>query len=127
MNDSHFSNTFRFLWKDFLGDFVAFPLWWYSKGTLKMIQFIMGKAQSYARTLSLSIWLKNLFVPMYGQYDIAGRIISFVLRLFELFFRSIFFIIWFFVLLALLGIWLFGPIGVFWYILYQLFDVTLQL
>lgn len=127
MKDTLLANTIRFIGKDFLGDFLAFPLWWYSKGTVKIIQFIMEKTSQRAYTLSLRIWIKNLFVPMYGQYDIAGRIISFILRIFVLMYRLILFIIWFIVLLCLLGIWLFGPIAVLYYIIYQLFGVTLSL
>ncbi len=45
-------------------------------------------------TLGFSIWLKNLFVPMFGQTDFAGRAISFFLRIFQIIFKG----------LALLGI-----------------------
>lgn len=127
MNDSYIASNTRFFLKDFLGDFVAFPLWWYSKGTLRIIQFIMEKAERVAQTLSLRIWMKNLFVPMYAQYDLAGRVISFFLRIAVLIYRLIVFIIWLAVLLAMLGIWLFGPLAVFYYLVYQLFGVTISL
>jgi len=127
MKDTLFANSLRFLGKEFLGDFVAFPLWWYSKGTLKMIRFVMEKTEQRAYTLSLRIWIKNLFVPMYSQYDLAGRVISFFLRIAVLVYRLIIFVIWFCILLAFLGVWLFGPIAVLYYILYQIFGVTLAL
>ncbi|MFA5030471.1 MAG: hypothetical protein WC495_02710 [Patescibacteria group bacterium] len=127
MNDSYTSSGIRFFFKDFLGDFVAFPLWWYSRGTVRVIQFILEHASRMAQTLSLRIWVKNLFVPMYAQYDIAGRIISFVLRIVVLFYRFVKFVIWLAILLALLGLWLFGPLAVLYYVLYQIFGVTLAL
>lgn len=127
MNDSYTSSSIRFFFKDFLGDFVAFPLWWYSRGTVRVIQFILEHAGRMAQTLSLKIWVKNLFVPMYAQYDIAGRIISFVLRIVVLIYRFIKFVIWLAILLVLLGLWLFGPLAVLYYALYQIFGVTLSL
>ena len=87
----------------------------------------MDSASRYAASLSLKIWLKNLFVPMYGQYDLAGRIISFVLRIVVLFYRLVLFVIWVFVLLAMLCVWLFGPLVILWYIVFQLFGATLSL
>lgn len=117
----------RFFWKDFLGDFLAFPLWWYSRGTLRVITYIMDSASRYAYTLSLRIWIKNLFVPMYGQYDLAGRAISFVLRIVVLFYRTILFVFWVFILLGVLCLWIFGPLLVVWYMLFQLFGVTVNL
>lgn len=41
------------------------------------------------RGLALDIWLKNIFVPMYGQRDAASRIISFLMRLVQIIFRFI--------------------------------------
>lgn len=127
MNDSYTSSSIRFFFKDFLGDFVAFPLWWYSRGTVQVIQFILEHAGRMAQTLSLKIWVKNLFVPMYAQYDIAGRLISFVLRIVVLIYRFIKFVVWLAILLVLLGLWLFGPLAVLYYLLYQIFGVTLSL
>jgi len=127
MNDSYTSSTVRFFFKDFLGDFVAFPLWWYSRGTVQVIQFILDRAERMAQSLSLKIWIKNLFVPMYAQYDIAGRIISFFLRIVVLIYRFVVFVLWLAFLFLLLGLWLFGPLAIFYYLLYQIFGVTLNI
>lgn len=127
MTDSIFKQSISFFWKDILGDFVAFPLWWYSSGTLRVITMIMSQASRFAASLSLRIWVKNLFVPMYAQYDLAGRIISFVLRVVVLIYRFIIFILWLIVLFAFLAAWLFGPIAVVVYILYQAFGLTLNI
>ncbi len=45
--------------------------------------------QSSIRFFGLDIWIKNLFVPMYGETTIAGRLISFGVRLFMIVFRGI--------------------------------------
>lgn len=127
MNDTIFSTSMRFLWKDLLGDLFAFPLWWYSRGTLRVVQFIMRQASSYSQSLSLRIWVKNLFVPMYSQYDLAGRVISFFLRIVVLIYRLLLFTVWFFILLGMLALWMFGPIAVVAYILYQTTGVSFGL
>ncbi len=28
-----------------------------------------------------TVWVKNIFTPMYGQHDLAGRVISIIVRL----------------------------------------------
>lgn len=127
MSDSITKTSIQFFWKDILGDLVAFPVWWYTRGTLRIAQLIMRQASQYAQTLSLKIWVKNLFVPMYSQYDIAGRLISFVLRVVILIYRMILFVVWFAVLFSLLAVWMFGPFLVLYYILYQLFGVNFVL
>lgn len=127
MTDSILKQSFTFFWKDILGDFFAFPLWWYSTGTVRVITIIMNQAGRFAASLSLRIWVKNLFVPMYAQYDVAGRIISFVLRIVVLIYRFVLFIVWLIILLAFLGAWLFGPIAVVVYIVYQIFGISMRL
>lgn len=44
---------------------------------------------SYAKSLALRVWIKNLFVPMYGMYDWQSRLISFFMRLAQIVFRGI--------------------------------------
>ncbi len=65
----------------------------------------IGEVQEF---LGLDIWIKNLFKPMYGQRDIAGKIISFFMRLFQIIFRSfaflgfsLFYVLLFLIYLAL--------------------------
>lgn len=70
-------------------DAVRFPAWWYTTGLVHTIQSLFGVWQGYARTLAISVWIKNIFVPMYGQYSIQGRIISVFMRGAQIVFRSI--------------------------------------
>jgi len=93
-----------------------FPTWWYSKGLLKVLKGCGTFIKDFEQTLGLMIWVKNLFVPMFGQRDIAGRLISFGLRLFQIFWKSI-------VLIMIMGIafifiifWLLLPI----FVIYQI-------
>lgn len=57
----------------------------------------------------MRIWLKNFFVPMYGQYDWTGRLISVFMRLVILIGRFIALIVEAIVYVLLLGLWLASP------------------
>jgi hypothetical protein len=83
-------------------DFIYFPLWWYSAGLLKTLRGVGNFYRSQEASLGFFVWLKNLFVPMYGQEDFAGRSISFLIRLFQIFFRGL--ALLFFIILGLLFI-----------------------
>lgn len=69
-------------------DFVYFPLWWYSEGLLKTLKGVFNFWREQETSLGFSVWLKNIFVPMYGQHDFAGRAISFFIRLVQIIFRG---------------------------------------
>ncbi len=70
--------------------------------------------------LGIDIWIKNLFKPMYGQNDIAGKIISFFMRIFQIIFRSFAFLGFsaFYCLLFL--IYLALPVFAVWGVLFHL-------
>lgn len=91
-------------------EIVYFPIWWYSVGFFRIAKniwrFFLGREQS----LGFSIWLKNIFVPMYGQYDWAGRLISFFIRLIQIVFRGIVLFFWGLISLFLVFGWLALPI-----------------
>lgn len=69
-------------------DFLYFPIWWYSAGLLKTLRGVGHFYHHQEVSLGFTIWLKNLFVPMYGQHDFAGRLISFVIRLVQIIYRG---------------------------------------
>ncbi len=74
---------------DFLGSILWFPVWWYTLGLKKLaLRFWVG-LQYRVSSYGLRIWIKNMFVPMYGQYDIQGKIVSFFMRFVVLIGRSI--------------------------------------
>jgi len=95
---------------------LYFPLWWYSKGLLKAIEGSINFVKDFEQTLGFKIWVKNLFVPMFGQRDIPGRLISFFLRIFQILWKGIALLI--FITLAFLYIifWLILPL----FIIYQI-------
>lgn len=101
---------------DLLGDLLYFPVWWYTSGFKKFVFFCIKKIKNVENSLGISIWLNNLFVPMYGQYDLQGRIISFFARLFQFIVRLIGFGVFFILILLLPIIWLVFPM----FIIYQI-------
>jgi hypothetical protein len=61
------------------------------------------------RFLAPGLWLRNIFVPMYGQYDFQGRMISFFMRFINFVGRSVALCFWVGVCLFLFMVWLVFP------------------
>ena len=93
-----------------LGDILYFPIWWYSVGLARLLKNVWNFLSNQERSLGFSVWLRNIFVPMYGQRDWAGRLISFLVRLVQIFFRGIVLLIWLILSLIFIFIWLLGPV-----------------
>ncbi|MFH1286225.1 MAG: hypothetical protein ABII02_00550 [Candidatus Magasanikbacteria bacterium] len=94
---------------DFIIDLVFFPFWWYSAGLRRVLLYLWDLflfANSY---LAPGLWLKNIFVPMYGQRDWQGRLTSFIVRFFNVIFRGIGLFFWVLILLLMLFLWLAFP------------------
>lgn len=75
-------------------DIVLFPVWWYTAGIAHMFGQLVYSAKKQAAFFAVGLWVKNLFVPMYGQYDWQGRIISFFVRLMQIVARSVAYVLW---------------------------------
>ena len=105
---------------DLLRDIIYFPIWWYSRGLkqllIKLKDFLINKEKSFA----LFVWIKNIFRPMYSQYNWQGMLISFFVRLVQIIFRGIIMIFWLIFSLAILLFWLFLPILVIYEIVFQI-------
>jgi len=104
---------------DICVDIVFFPFWWYSLGLIKIAKSLAGFVADKGKSLGLLVWIKNIFVPMYGQRDIAGEIISFFIRLVQIIFRTIFFIFWLALALILFCLWFLAPIVIVYMITLQ--------
>ncbi len=91
---------------DLIGGIIGFPLWWYSRGLKDAVHFCFGSIRNQWLNLALGIWLKNLFIPMYGETSIAGRIISVFMRSVILVGRGIIFIVWTIIMVALFALYL---------------------
>src|SRR3989338_2052661 len=115
--------TLRAVLADLFKGVFFFPVWWYSRGLVSTARFCVDTIQNQARELSVSIWLKNIFVPMYGSYDIAGRLISFVVRVAQIFVRSLFLAVYTVGLLLLFVLYLILPVVSVSQLVYQLSDI----
>jgi len=107
-------NILKLIFIDTLLDILYFPLWWYSRGLVLALKWAgreIGETQNF---LGIDIWIKNLFRPMYGQRDIAGKIISFFMRIFQIIFRSFVFLGFSLFYVLLLLIYLALPVAVFY-------------
>ena len=87
-----------------------FLMRWYVGGT----QWFVEKGTKMFRVLeqicAVYVTLRHMFEPLYGDYTITGRIISFPFRLVRVVASSFFYICIFFVLFALYLAWLAIPV-----------------
>jgi len=67
------------LW-DLVGNFVYFPIWWYTRGLKRVGGFLFAFVSGMEARLAWRVWVVNIFRPMYAVSDIPGRLISFFMR-----------------------------------------------
>ena len=101
-------------------DIFYFPLWWYSRGLLYAVRCCVDIFKQGNVALAPGLWLLNLFVPMFGQFDWQGRIISFFMRLVQIIARSIALLVWLGFCIVLFIAWLLLPIIVFYGLIYAI-------
>lgn len=91
---------------EFILDFFYFPIWWFSKGLLQILNKAYDSIMSTNKRLAPFLWFKNLFVPMYGQIDFQGRLASVFIRFSNGIVRSVLllFFMWFVAFLVIFWI-----------------------
>jgi len=112
------TKIFTLILVDELKTFLYFPVWWYSKGFLRALRGTINAVFDFEKTLGFMIWTKNLFNPMYGQRDIAGKIISFFLRLVQIIARGIVLLIIIIIAIGFIILWLLLPIIIIYQIIF---------
>jgi hypothetical protein len=95
---------------DWLIELVYFPIWWYTVGFFQTIKYAWFFLLRREQEIMFLVWLRNIFVPMYGQWDFVGRIISFIIRLIQIFFRGIIMLFYLIITLSFLFVWFALPI-----------------
>lgn len=96
----------------FFFDVLYFPVWWYTNG-LKRVAVGCGYAIEEANiNFAPGLWLKYIFVPMYGQHDIQGRIMSIFIRIVNIIIRGFALGVFIFFAFAVLLAWIFFPVFV---------------
>jgi len=117
------SNSFIFyglqILIELIRDVLYFPVWWYGRGLLNLIIGVMHFLSDKQKALALLVWIKNIFRPMYGQYDFAGVLISFFVRLVQIILRSLFLLFWLILCLAVILFWVLFPLFVIYEIIFQ--------
>ena len=98
---------------------LLFPFWWVTGNIWRTFQFIADMIRTGNDELAPWLWLRNLFVPMFGQTDIQGRIVSIVMRFVNVIFRTLFLMLWAIVSVAIGLIWLALPVWLFFFLFWQ--------
>src|SRR3989344_6211305 len=88
-----------------LRNLLYFPLWWYSAGLWSLLTALHDWLTGAFKNLALGVWVKNIFVPMYGQRDFAGWAISVLMRLVQIVWRAGWFLILAVCGFALIALW----------------------
>jgi hypothetical protein len=101
-------------------EIVYFPIWWYSVGFFRFLKKVWNFLKDQENSLGFSVWAKNIFVPMYGQSDWAGRLISFFVRLVQVIFRGLVLLIGIIICLCLLIFWLLLPLLLLFALFFQI-------
>lgn len=99
----------KFIARDIVLDILYWPIWWYTSGLKKAAGRFSDTLVQANDELALSIWIKNIFKPMFQQNDVWGRVISFFMRLAQIIFRSIAFMFWLGLAIVSFLIWLVMP------------------
>ena len=102
---------------DFIIDLLFFPFWWYTRGLKQALLFCIELIKNVNIYLAPFLWLKNIFVPMYGQTDWQGRLMSFFMRLVNIVVRFIGMMLWVVIVFFIFMLWIAFPI----FITYMLF------
>lgn len=107
---------------DVFKDILFFPFWWYSFGLFKMLLGLKNFLSDKQKSLGLGVWIKNIFVPMYGQRDWQGMLISFCVRVVQIIGRSIAMAFWLIIAFLMFWAWLLFPAAVIYGLIWQLFS-----
>ena len=105
---------------DYVAEVLFFPLWWYGPGLRQALENFASGLIEANRFTGLTLLLKNIFKPMFAQYDRQGRIISFFMRLVLIFYKGLTFLIMVIFYFLTLAFWLILPLAVVWGLTYNL-------
>ncbi len=100
------------LFLEALFDVFYFPVWWYTRGAWHAAGWCFGLLKEGNTRLAPGLWAQTIFVPMFGQYDFVGRLISFMMRLGNLIIRGALLVLWLGACASLFAAWLAIPVVV---------------
>lgn len=102
----------KIIFIDLVGSLAWFPIWWYTTGLKKVINSSVSALSYRLRSYGIKVWLVNFFVPMYGQHDLTGKLVSVFMRTMILIGRLIALAIEFTVYVVGVLVWIMFPIFV---------------
>jgi hypothetical protein len=103
-----------------LGEIIYFPIWWYSVGFWRLLKNSWQFLSHQEEILGFSVWAKNIFVPMYGQHDFAGRVISFLMRFIQIIARGLVLAVLSVLVLVIVSGWLALPFFLLFVTIFQI-------
>jgi len=106
---------------EFFLDFLFFPIWWYTYGMKKAFFYCLNLFLNAFDRLAPLLWLKNIFVPMFGQRDWQGRIVSFFMRFINVILRGVTLFFVFLIIVLLFFVWAAFPFFVSFMLVSSLF------
>ena len=106
-----------------LGRVVYAPVFWYTRGAVDAASYCWRLIVRCWKTLGVGVWISNIFVPMFGQRDITGALISFFMRVIQIIARGIAMIVCFVATIALYLVYLAAPVLIFIELLRQIAGV----
>ena len=77
-----------------VSELLGAPIWWYTRGAISAARRCEERLQAGNDEIGWTVWMGNIFTPMYGQTDMAGRSISVVVRLVQVLVRSLAMMVW---------------------------------
>lgn len=80
--------TLRSMLSQSLREILFLEFWWHTKGLLFMMDWSMKSVRRAAHTTGFILWTQNLFVPMYADTSLVGRLVSFGVRFVMVLFRG---------------------------------------
>lgn len=125
--DQHLAlNALRFIVVDVVWELLYLPIWWYSRGIVRMLRMVRDKVAELVDTLALPILIRYIGKPMFGDYTRSGRAISLVIRIIQIVIFSVIVGVYSIVLGILFLLWLAAPIYVTYQITYQMLGPLFQ-
>jgi hypothetical protein len=106
------AGLFRDVLLDIIREILYFPIWWYTKGLAMAANFSWQRIKNMEVRLGVKVWVVNIFKPMFGQHDIAGVLISFFMRIFQIIGRTLVLILWTVIMILVFFVWIVLPLFV---------------
>ncbi len=113
-----------FLFREFLGEVLYWPVWWYVDGLRLVTTTLMNQIAGVEYRLGVRLMIRNIGRPMYGDRTRSGRIISFFMRLVLIAGKGLMLVVWVAMVLIVWVVWLISPLVTVGLLLRQLIPST---